>query len=116
VLTHIDANDIAFNRESATAVFRMIQEALTNSARHSEATEVTIAISRGAEHCIVTIADNGCGAASDARPGLKSFGLLGMRERAERLGGELKIETAPGQGFAVKITMPLAAVEAEEPD
>ncbi|AOR73174.1 histidine kinase [Burkholderia stabilis] len=116
VVRSIDANQIAFNRESATAVFRMVQEALTNSARHSGATEVTIGISRDEPNCIVTIADNGQGAESDVRPGLKSFGLLGMRERAERVGGELRIETAPGHGFTVKIVMPLAAVEADDHD
>ncbi|VWD38447.1 sensor kinase [Burkholderia aenigmatica] len=116
VLRRIDANQIAFNRESATAVFRMVQEALTNSARHSGATEVTIGIRRDEPHCIVTIEDNGLGADSDVRPGLKSFGLLGMRERAERLGGELRIQTAPGHGFTVTIVMPLATVEADEPD
>ncbi|UVE65471.1 PAS domain-containing protein [Burkholderia pyrrocinia] len=116
VIRRIDANRISFNRESATAVFRMVQEALTNSARHSGATEVTIGISREEPYCFVTIADNGRGAASDVRPGLKSYGLLGMRERAERLGGEVHIETAPGQGFAVRIRMPLTAVEADELD
>ncbi|WP_423383223.1 PAS domain-containing protein [Burkholderia sp. LMG 32019] len=116
VVRRIDANQIAFNRESATAVFRMVQEALTNSARHSGATEVAIGIRRDEPHCIVTIGDNGRGANSDVRPGLKSFGLLGMRERAERLGGELQIETAPGRGFTVTIVMPLATVEADELD
>ncbi|WP_175828837.1 hybrid sensor histidine kinase/response regulator [Burkholderia cepacia] len=116
VVRRIDANQIAFNRESATAVFRMVQESLTNSARHSGATEVTIGIRRDEPHCIVTIEDNGRGANSDVRPGLKSFGLLGMRERAERLGGKLQIETAPGHGFTVTIVMPLATVEADEPD
>lgn len=116
VITDIDADEIAFNRESATAVFRMIQEALTNIARHANASEVRVDILRGATHCNVTIADNGRGAEREVRPGLKSFGLLGMRERAERLGGQLSIETAPGRGFAVKIVMPLAIVEAVEPD
>ncbi|MFX1764985.1 PAS domain-containing protein [Paraburkholderia sp. A3BS-1L] len=116
VIANIDADAIAFNRDSATAVFRMIQEALTNIARHANATEVRVEILRGATDCNVSIADNGRGAANEVRPGLKSFGLLGMRERAERLGGKLAIETAPGRGFAVKITMPLAIVEEAEPD
>jgi len=115
VKTRIEAGEIAFNRESATAVFRMIQEALTNVVRHSNATEVRIDILRCATECIVSVVDNGCGAANEVRPGLKSFGLLGMRERAERLGGTLHIKTAPGRGFAVNIVMPLAIVEAYEP-
>ncbi|QCP50805.1 response regulator [Trinickia violacea] len=113
VTTRVDANDIAFSRDSATEVFRMVQEALTNIARHSRATEATLEIVRDDPHCIVRIADNGRGTARDARPGPNSFGLLGMRERAARLGGQIGIRTAPGEGFGLTITLPLATVEAQ---
>jgi two-component system, NarL family, sensor histidine kinase UhpB len=114
VLAHVDVGEIAFNRDAGTAVFRMIQEALTNVARHSGATEVMLDIVRDEPHCIVRIADNGRGMASDGRPGKNSFGLLGLRERAVRLGGDLHVQTAPGQGFALTVTLPLSAVEAGE--
>ncbi|TKC91812.1 response regulator [Trinickia terrae] len=114
VTKRVNANDIAFSRDSATEVFRMVQEALTNIARHSSATEATLEIVRDEPYCIVRIADNGRGAARDARPGPNSFGLLGMRERAARLGGEIRIRTAPGQGFGLTITLALATVEAKE--
>jgi two-component system sensor histidine kinase UhpB len=114
VVTSIDASEIAFNGESGTAVFRMIQEALTNIARHSGATEVMLDIVRDDPNCIVRIADNGRGTARDPRPNRDSFGLLGLRERSARLGGEIKISTAPGLGFALTITLPLTAVEAKE--
>lgn len=116
VITHIDGNEIAFNRESGTAVFRMVQEALTNIARHSGANEATLDIVRDETNCIVRIADNGRGTAHDSRPSPNSFGLLGLRERAALLGGEVQIRTAPLLGFALTITLPLAAVEAEEPE
>lgn len=112
VISRLDADGIAFNHESATAVFRMVQEALTNVARHADATEVTLDIERDDTHCIVRITDNGCGTASGARAGPHSFGLLGLRERAFLLGGDITIRTAPGQGFTLTITLPLAAVEA----
>jgi two-component system sensor histidine kinase UhpB len=116
VKAELDVNEVTFNRDSGTEVFRMVQEALTNIARHSGATEATVEISREEPFCIVKISDNGRGALPDARRGRKSFGLLGMRERAARLGGELNVVTAPGEGFALTITLPLAVVEAPDID
>jgi two-component system sensor histidine kinase UhpB len=114
VIRRIDAQAISFNRESAIEVFRMIQEALTNVARHSGATQVALDIIRDDTHCIVRIADNGRGGTCEARAGRRSFGLLGMRERAALLGGEIEIRTAPGAGFELTATFPLEAVEAGE--
>jgi two-component system, NarL family, sensor histidine kinase UhpB len=110
VIRHIDADDIAFSPESGTEVFRMIQEALTNVARHSGATEVRLDIVRDQPNCIVRIADNGRGTASNTRPGRHSLGLLGMRERAARLSGEIRISTAPGSGFMLAISLPLVTI------
>lgn len=114
VNAQLDVNEVVFNRDSGTEVFRMVQEALTNIARHSGASEANIEISREEPFCIVKISDNGRGALPDARRSRKSFGLLGMRERAARLGGELRIATAPGEGFALTVTLPLAVVEAPD--
>ncbi|AJY39176.1 PAS domain-containing protein [Burkholderia humptydooensis] len=114
VTSRIEADDIAFNRDSATEVFRIVQEALTNVARHSAATEVTLDIVRDEPNCVVRIADNGRGTARDTRPNRHSLGLLGMRERAARLGGEIRIDTAPGRGFALTATLPLAVIEAAD--
>lgn len=114
VNAHLDINEVAFNRDSGTEVFRMVQEGLTNIARHSGASEAEIDIARDEPFCIVKIRDNGRGALPDARRGRKSFGLLGMRERAARLGGELSVATAPGEGFSLTVTLPLAVVEAPD--
>jgi two-component system sensor histidine kinase UhpB len=116
VKTRLDMDEVAFNRDSGTEVFRMVQEALTNIARHSGASEACVEIVREPPHCVVRVADNGRGAPAGARAGRKSFGLLGMRERAARLGGELRVDTAPGRGFALTITLPLATVEAPDTD
>ena len=116
VTAQLDANEIVFNRDSGTEVFRIVQEALTNIARHSGASEASIEIARKEPFCIVKISDNGRGALPNARRSRKSFGLLGMRERAARLGGELNVTTAPGEGFALTVTLPLAVVEAPDVD
>lgn len=111
-----NTNEVAFNRDSGTEVFRMVQEGLTNVARHSGASEASVEIVREEPFCIVKIRDNGRGALREARRSRKSFGLIGMRERAARLGGELTIQTAPGQGFMLIATLPLAIVEAPDLD
>lgn len=116
VNAQLDINEVAFNRDSGTEVFRMVQEALTNIARHSGAKEAEVEIAREEPFCIVKISDNGRGALPDARRNRKSFGLIGMRERAARLGGELSVATAPGEGFALTVTLPLAVVEAPDAD
>lgn len=114
VVRHIGASDVSFSHESATAVFRIVQEALTNIARHSGATEATVEIARDASDCTVSVSDNGRGCSRDERHAPDSFGLLGIRERANTLGGNLSIETAPGRGFALRVSLPLAAIESCE--
>ena len=116
VNAQLDINEVAFNRDSGTEVFRMVQEALTNIARHSGASEAEVEIAREEPFCIVKIRDNGRGALPDARRSRKSFGLIGMRERAARLGGELNVATAPGEGFSLTVTLPLTVVEAPDID
>lgn len=111
VTRHIDVDAIAFNRECRIDMFRMVQEALTNVARHSGASEVVVEIVREGPSCIVRIVDNGRGAVRDGAKGRHSFGLLGMRERAGILGGKVSIDTAPGAGFSFTATLPLASLE-----
>lgn len=113
VIRHIDPDAIAFNRECRNDIFRIVQEALTNVARHAGATEVVLDIVRADPHCIVRIVDNGRGAPPDSAKGRHTFGLLGMRERAALLGGEIRISTEPGAGFALTAILPLASLEAK---
>jgi len=110
--SHIDVEGIAFSRESRVEVFRIVQESLTNVVRHSAASEVTLEIVRDDPNCTVRIADNGRGAAPDAVQGSRSFGLIGLRERAAQFGGEIRIRTAPGAGFEVIAILPLAGLVA----
>ena len=88
----------------ATAVFRVVQEALTNVARHAEANEVSIEINETDDDIRLTMRDNGRGfsGAHDK----KTFGLLGMRERISMLGGRLEIDSQPGQGTCITGWLP----------
>ncbi len=88
-------------------IYRLVQESITNMARHSAATQVQIVIARAAaDNSIeVLVADNGHGA--DLHSPRTGLGLIGMRERVAALGGELKLATAPNQGFKVMARLPL---------
>jgi signal transduction histidine kinase len=95
-------------------IYRLVQEALTNMARHSAATRVSISIERppAGDRINVVIADNGQGAdlrAPGTRAPRSGLGLVGMRERVSALGGELTLVTAPGEGFIVTAMLPLPA-------
>ncbi|TAM04409.1 MAG: hypothetical protein EPN70_11440 [Paraburkholderia sp.] len=92
-------------------MFRVVQEASTNVGGHSGTTEVTLKIEKDGPNCLVNVADDGRGCLSDKRPAQNSFGLRGMRERVAAVGGELRIRTAPAQGFALSISLPISGRE-----
>lgn len=91
-----------------TALYRIVQEALTNVARHAgAATSVSVLIERRGDRLVAVIEDDGVGFEADLATGDRHFGLLGMRERAELLGGGLTIESAPSRGTSLFIDIPL---------
>lgn len=101
--------------ELETAIYRIVQEALTNVARHSCASQTTVRLWANAGRVGVQIADNGTGFdAAAADPRHTSSGLTGMRERAELLGGEFTLESKPGQGTTLTVELPLAAANRSE--
>nr|WKF61332.1 Signal transduction histidine-protein kinase/phosphatase DegS [Paraburkholderia busanensis] len=110
----IEVGDTRFAPAGATTLFRIVQEALTNVARHADATLVMLTVRIDAQRCVVRIADNGQGARHDGASAEKSFGLLGIRERAHMLGGTVDIVTADGAGFALTVSFPAAAVQQQE--
>ncbi|SAL62189.1 PAS/PAC sensor signal transduction histidine kinase [Caballeronia terrestris] len=105
-----DTEALDFNASASTAIFRLIQEALTNIVRHAEASEVRIDIRRVDADCVLSIEDNGRGAALEADPGTKSFGLLGMRERVRQLRGTIAIDSTPGRGFRILTKLPVETI------
>lgn len=91
----------------ASAVFRIVQESLTNVARHARATQVEVTFERTDSAIGIRVRDNGRGfSASDPRKP-KTFGLMGLRERAGLLGGEATVESEPGRGTTVIVTLPM---------
>ncbi len=100
---------LAIDDAAATGVFRLVQEALTNVARHAGARHAEVLLQAHPGHLSLRVQDDGSGfdAGDTARgPG---FGLTGMRERATALGGRLEITSEPGQGTTLEATIPLAA-------
>jgi PAS domain S-box-containing protein len=93
----------------ATAVFRVLQESLTNVAKHAEATQVEATLERTADDVVLTVRDNGRGFAPGSEAKRGSFGLVGLRERAYLLGGSVRIDSAPGQGVFIEFRLPFRA-------
>jgi PAS domain S-box-containing protein len=93
------------NQAQATAVFRILQEALTNVLRHAEATRVDIKLTEEPGRFLMTIADNGRGITEAEKSVDGSFGLLGMRERAELIGGSVEIEGIEGSRTTITISI-----------
>lgn len=102
-----NSSDIDLPDPQATAVFRMLQECLTNIARHAKATQVEINLERDEKEIAVSVRDNGCGFDSSAPRKSNSFGILGLRERANLLNGQVIITSSPGNGTLVDIRVPL---------
>ncbi|MFT5588562.1 MAG: signal transduction histidine kinase/CHASE1-domain containing sensor protein [Bradyrhizobium sp.] len=88
-------------------VYRIVQEALNNIAKHAKASAITISIDAPSGQLLVAISDNGCGFKPQQPSGSKAFGLTGMRERVEALGGTLIIETGVDCGTTIRIRLPL---------
>jgi signal transduction histidine kinase len=87
------------------ALYRVVQEALTNVARHADAKNVTVRVARAPGAVRLTVEDDGRGAAGEPSPKL---GLLGIRERVAALGGTLRITGAPGAGLRIEAQLPVA--------
>jgi hypothetical protein len=97
------------NKNISIAVYRIFQEALTNVIRHSKATSVEIKIGRTNNHLELEIQDNGIGFEQKKNKS-KTFGVLGMRERAIILGGDFKVETIKPSGTKVSVYIPLEKI------
>ncbi len=99
----------------ATAVYRIIQEALTNVARHASAESIVVEVACAGRSLCVQVTDDGCGfdAATVLRTGLAEghFGLVGLQERATLLSGKARIESAPGKGTRIAVELPLPECE-----
>jgi signal transduction histidine kinase len=103
-----NVKEVKTSSETGTGLFRMYQESLTNVARHAESTKVSATLHVTNDKLCLTIHDNGKGFNAAGNQYKKTLGLLGMKERAGMIGGALEINSAPGKGTSIVITVPLS--------
>lgn len=107
----LPAADSDLSTEQSTALFRILQGALINTAQHSQATSCTVELRLDEGNAILSVKDNGCGITSEQISAPESLGLLGMRERAATLGGQFSIKGKPGQGTILNACIPMEKPE-----
>jgi signal transduction histidine kinase len=108
----LPADSVSLAADAAISVFRIVQEALTNVAKHARASRVTVTLGIDGTDLVASITDNGRGLPdSTARSGSAGFGVLGMSERAAGLGGTLAVAPATRRGTRVSLRVPLDAVQ-----
>jgi signal transduction histidine kinase len=110
-----------------SALYRAAQEGLTNARRHGQATRASVTVTFDGSGARLVVADNGRGFPTNqtdptdptdpiAAPGHRGFGLLGMRERIQLLGGQVDIDGRPGTGAVITVTLPASTVDGSTPD
>ncbi len=106
VHTRLPLEEPAVDPRVATAIYRMVQEALTNVARHAQAQSVEVALQARQRQIVLTVADDGVGLSEQALRRAGSFGLMGLRERAHMLGGQIDIQRQPRGGTMLTVRLP----------
>lgn len=101
------AGEIIQDQDFTTVFFRVLQETLTNILRHAEASRVEVRVTGETDQLVLEVRDNGRGIAAEEIASTRSIGLIGMRERAALVGGEIVIHGAPGKGTIVRLRAPL---------
>jgi signal transduction histidine kinase len=105
----VSGRPVRLSPEAETAIYRIVQESLNNVAAHAQAHRVQIQAEFGLEGLQVSVEDDGVGFSDENALHSVSgqMGLIGMRERAQSIGGQLRIQSVPGQGTRVALTLPL---------
>lgn len=106
-----DEADPPIQPSVATALYRIVQEALTNVARHAHATDVSIDLRTQGRETVLKVEDNGVGLPEDALERTDSWGLRGLLERVNLCGGTLVLENAPGSGARMTVRLPIDTAE-----
>lgn len=104
---NVSAEDLPLARTQSVALFRIFQESLTNVARHANAQHIEVELTATPEALTLQVHDDGRGIRVQEISSLHSLGLLGMQERAKRLGGTFDIRGIPGDGTILTVTIPL---------
>jgi signal transduction histidine kinase len=108
VTLRVEGEERDLDQATVTALYRAAQEAVTNARRHGRAARVTVTVTFGGADTRLVVTDDGRGFAPDAPH--SGFGLLGLRERAALLGGTVTVDSSPGAGTRVTVTVPRAAI------
>jgi two-component system, NarL family, sensor histidine kinase UhpB len=106
VHTRLPLDEPALDQRVVTAIYRMVQEALTNVARHAQAQSVDVALQVQERQLVLTVADDGVGLGELALQRSGSFGLMGLRERAHMLGGTIDVGARHGGGTRLTVRLP----------
>lgn len=101
-----EAPDLGLDQRQTSAIFRVLQESLSNIVRHAQASEVEVALEQDADAIVLRISDNGIGMQPGDHGKRAAFGLKSIRERVHSLGGELRIDSQAGRGTALAIHLP----------
>lgn len=105
-------HDATWDQDFSTVFFRIFQETLTNIIRHAQATRVDVSLAEENGQLVLTVSDNGRGISEEEIANTRSIGLVGMRERAMLIGGDIAIHGAPGKGTTVTARAPLRPTRA----
>ncbi len=111
VTTSIDGDLTELSDAHRTCVYRIVQEALTNSARHAQAKEIRLQVACRDRSVSIGFYDDGCG--FDMHSSNSGLGLVGMKERVRELGGQIAIHSTPGKGTSILVTIPLGGIGAK---
>jgi len=104
-----EISELNINSQQAVALFRILQEALTNIVKHAKASAIKIHFSTQSDKFIMEISDNGIGFDENHKVRPDSYGMIGMKERVLLLDGELNISSKPGEGTCLRVEMPYSA-------
>jgi signal transduction histidine kinase len=100
--------DLGVAEDRDTALFRILQESLSNVRRHAQATRIRVQLRRNGDLLCLTITDNGTGILPGDRRKTRTFGLLGIEERVNALGGRMTIDSVPDRGMTISLSIPIA--------
>jgi signal transduction histidine kinase len=109
-------DDFTFDEHTASNIFRIIQELLTNAARHADATLITVTLTLADDTVIITVEDNGKGITLEQVKHAQSLGIVSMEERALLIGGEFTITGTPSVGTVARLTIPITPRQRRERD
>jgi signal transduction histidine kinase len=106
--------DIVLGSDLSAAIFRIFQETLTNISKHANATRIKISFKAGNGRAELLVSDNGKGLSKQDRSKSRSFGIRSMQERARFLGGDVRIDSMPGKGVTVIVSIPYELNDSEQ--